>query len=166
MKVLVKTNKGLKNIGEGKIYSKKQLKLNELTGFIKVAPNLNNAALQARQQLNTGKVGNVESSGADVTNGQSAGSTSVSPDPTITVDVKSPQSIKTGQSILNKMTPTEKQNTDVDFIDGSKNNTANTSSNSSGMMNSSVTPKKVMDEMRKNSVPFSKKELSNFLSTL
>ena len=64
------------------------------------------------------------------------------------------------------MTPTEKQNTDVDFIDGSKNNTANTSSNSSGMMNSSVTPKKVMDEMRKNSVPFSKKELSNFLSTL
>ena len=48
MKILVKKNNGLVNIGEVKIYSKRQLRLNELDANIGMANGIQQAQMKAK----------------------------------------------------------------------------------------------------------------------
>ena len=161
MKVYVKKDKLIKLIGEGKTYSKKNLILREgISGFEPGAPNVSAAARDAATKLaSNGNLSDVTGSADDVTQGNAASANGNIQDPTITTDVKSPQSIQQTQNILNRMNPSEKANVDVKFIDGAKQKNNN-------MENSSVISRETLDEMRENSIPFTKSELTEFLKSI
>jgi hypothetical protein len=156
MKILVKKDNGLVNIGEGKIYSKSQLKLNEIEGdngttvtsTDTTTPNQGladgvkqlNKAPQANAFEKTvgGMDGNVKDDGT-----------------TLTMSKQVAQSAKGKQDANN-------------FIKMSQN-TTNGDQNKIRIVNtpsvqlSHKAPRKVLDELRKNSIPFTKKELHKFL---
>lgn len=162
MKIYAKKGDGLVKLGEGKIYTKSQLSLSEaaLSGFEQSAPNISAAARDASSKLAAnGNLKDVTGSADDLTAGSASASNGVVKDPSITVDVKSPQSISQTQGIVDRMTPDEKENTDIQFVDSTKNG-------ANGMMNSSVDPKATIDEMRENSIPFTKSELTEFLKSI
>jgi len=162
MKVYVKKDKMLKLLGEGKVFSKKDLVLKEsgVSGFERSAANVSAAARDAATKLAAnGNLTDVTGSADDITLGNGNSANGVSQDPVITTDVKSPQSIQQTQNILNRMNPTEKSNLDVKFVDGTKQRNG-------AMENSSVASKKTMDEMRENSIPFTKSELTEFLKSI
>ena len=116
MKVYVKKDKALKLLGEGKIYSKKDLLLREF--------------------------GNDNDGGTTVTS----------------TDTTTPnQGLTDGVKQLNK-TP------QADAFEKTVGDEASGINN--GLQTNSVAPRKVMDEMRRNSIPFTKKELSKFLNSL
>jgi len=157
MKVYVKKDKVLKLLGEGKIFSKKDLLLRELnqqmasTVSIQAAKNVNDGAMQFKQ---------AKAQNPTITQAMGAGDDMLTPatgtkDNQLVTNANSQESLNNTQSILNKMSPEERENTDVTYTDGSEN-----------MENSSVTPRKVMDEMRENSVPFTKSELTEFLKSI
>jgi len=153
MKIFVKKDNKLKPLGEGKIYSKSQLRLNEdkflTTGN---ADNLRQAMNQAKKvgsenpnsggyqvqfdqlngQTDSGEHINIDAS-TEMTGDQQSALERVFDDPNIEdakLTLKTPQQMKSDSNNIN------------------------------GMSESRIT------EMRKNSIPFTKKELSNFLSSL
>jgi len=161
MKVYVKKDKALKLLGEGTIYSKKDLLLREfgddndggttVTSTDTTTPN--QGLTDGVKQLNKtpqadafektvgGMDGNVKDDGS-----------------TLTMTKQAAQSAKGRQDANN-------------FIKMSQN-TTNGDQNKIRIVNtpsvqlSHKTPRKVMDEMRENSVPFTKSELTEFLKTL
>lgn len=160
MKILVKTDKGLKNMGEGRIYSKGQLKLSEAYTNGKVSLTLNpngqdvrasSVQTSAQNMLNTVPQATAVTLQADDVDGITAPTFSASDPRNDTVqqmDVKHATSAAITDAAENggtiQITKTDPQQSAME----SKGN------------------KKDIVEMRKNSIPFSKKELSNFLSTL
>lgn len=162
MKIMVKTDKGLRTLGEGRIYSKSQLRLIESSnigmpsnsGFLDNSVDIANGAQEADKIMNgNSTLNSVNVSGDDATSGKKAGN---SPDTVLNVNTKDPNSIKTTQSMMNNLSPLQKSNTDIRYYNGTKQQA----------LQSSVEPKKVMDEMRENSISFTKKELSEFLNSL
>lgn len=158
MKILVKKNNKLMSLGEGKIFSKRQLMLkeDEHTGFLSNSVNIESGARDAQAMMNKNSTltNGVDASADDATSGKKNGN---STDPEIRVNTKDQNSIKVAQHMINTMSPQERSNVDVNFFDGTKQQALQTNS---------VKSRKVMDEIRKNSIPFTKKELSNFLMEL
>ena len=166
MKVYVKKDKVLKLLGEGKVYSKKNLMLKEedmngdsntitLTndgeGSDSKTP-ANELGTDAAKELNT-----VNASGKNVQfNIQPNRVAGITPNNTITQNgTKSTPAVTVSQKDprLNTLIQKNAQN-------GYATNVVK------GLQTNSVLPKKVMDEMRANSVPFTKTELTEFLKSL
>lgn len=156
MEVLVKTDNGLQRLGEGKIFSKKQLKLREdnngLSAALGSANGLQQAQAKARSIMQThpgvtsakGEMGQMDSK-TDSNEGEGL---------TMQIDKDAPaQTVNKAQQALKGS-----EDATVEFVDNSKNS-------SSSSTNESRKNRKLM-EMRYNSVPFTKKELSSFLKSL
>ena len=147
MKILVKRNNGLVNLGEGKIYSKSQLKLNEdLDANIPQANGIQQAQLRAKQLMNR----NAGVTSASIEAGKADGQN----------DMQSSEGLKlevpvnaNGQQLAQAERMTKDQGADDAQITFTK-----PQSSSSFETNES----KII-EMRKNSIPFTKKELHKFL---
>ena len=163
MKILVKKNNGLVNLGEGRIYSKSQLRLNEIdsngdsntitltnTGEgtdSKSQPN--ELANDAKKELNT-----VNASGKKIQFSVQPNSVAgVTPNMSLTQNsTKAAPSVNVSQNdprLTTLMQTNAKNGYATNII--------------KGIQTSSVAPKKVLDELRKNSIPFTKKELHKFL---
>ena len=149
MKILVKRNNKLVNFGEGRIFSKSQLKLNEALGIdanIPQANGIQQAQMQAKQLMNR----NAGVTSASIDAGKADGQQ----------DSQSGEGLKlevpvnaTGKQLAQAERMTKDQGTDDAQITFTKPQT-----NSSFGTNESR-----IIEMRKNSIPFTKKELHNFL---
>lgn len=156
MKVYVKKDKGLKLLGEGKVYSKKDLLLKEAVGNVPYAPNLSTAAMKANQQAAETPANKVQMiSGGDLgnKNGQKR-------DVKVGFNTHDPNARHEVEQMVNRS-----DNPDgIDIL--MDTNPLTQSSDGSTLDTNSVTPRKVMDEMRANSVPFTKSELTAFLKSL
>ena len=147
MKVYVKKDKVLKLLGEGKVYSKKDLVLKEeeAVGNVAYAPNLSTAAMTANQQAAKTPANKVQViSGGDL--GNKNGQTRDVKVGFNTHDVNARHEV---EQMVNKSNNPDKIDVVMDTnpltqsLDGS-----------------------TLDEMRANSVPFTKKELTAFLKSL
>lgn len=155
MEVLVKTDNGLQRLGEGKIFSKKQLKLREdIDASLGSANGLQQAQQKAKKLINSNP--SVNSASADLGKLDGQKDTSSGEGTKIQLPVNAPA------SQLNQVQQMSKNqgNDDVE-VEFTKND----SSSSSSSTNESRKNRKLM-EMRYNSVPFTKKELSSFLKSL
>ena len=159
MKIYVKKDKALKLLGEGKVYSKKDLMLKEEDG---------NNALIGDGTPNDGKVNGI--SGMETATNKELASHPAEDGVSFDLDslTNSGQKLK-GDGISMTMTQ--------DQLKANKPQLSNMAQqmpgaevkimrNQPNMQMSSVTPRKVMDEMRANSVPFTKSELTEFLKSL
>ena len=156
MKVLIKKNDKLINIGEGKIYSKKQLKLNEFSKGIDAnigsAPDLKTAQITAQQMINRNPGVTSASADAGHLDGQQ--------------DYQSGEGIKleipvnaNGKQLAQAQRLAKDQNADDAQITFVKQQ-APSAINNNGLGESKIV------EMRKNSIPFTKKELNSFLNSI
>jgi hypothetical protein len=173
MKVYTKKNNGLRLLGEGMVFSKGQLMLKEQDG------NTNDASLGADVGSSNGKPLQF-----DATNGKNATSASQIEKNIANISSKT-SSIPNKQARLDigdvKWRTTSNINdnepgADVDIT--AQGNTQQDINNAVDQavkvraggvvmpLNQSVTPRKVMDEMRANSVPFTKTELTKFLKSI
>lgn len=160
MRILVKTNKGLRPLGEGRIYSKSQLKLNEVYTDGKVSLTLNpngqdvrasSVQTNAQNMLHTVPQATAVTLQADDVDGVTAPTFSASDprnDTVQQIDVKHATSAAITNAAKNggtlQITKTDPQTSAME----SKKN------------------KKNIVEMRNNSIQFTKKELGEFLSSL
>jgi hypothetical protein len=151
MKILIKKDNKLVNLGEGRIYSKKQLKLVE-NGFdanLGQANGIAQAQMQAKQLM--AKNPNVTSASADA--GKLDGQVDTNGGEGLKLEVPINAS---GNQLAQAQRMVKDQSADDAQITFTKQNTATTNS---------MSESKLM-EMRKSSIPFTKKELNAFLSTL
>lgn len=156
MEVLVKTDKGLQRLGEGKIFSKKQLKLKEgIAAAIGSANGLQQAQQKAKQILDQNP--NADSAKADL--GKLDGQNDTSTGEGIKIQVPVDKTNGAQLSNLQQMSKNQANN-DVE-IEFTKNDTNKSSSST----NESRKNRKLV-EMRYNSVPFTKKELRSFLKSI
>ena len=149
MKILVKKDNGLVNIGEGRIYSKSQLRLNEAIGLDANIPPTNGiqqAQLRAKQLMNQ----NAGISSASIDAGKADGQQDASNGEGLKLEL--PVNA-TGQQLAQAERMTKDQGADDAQITFTKPQ----SSSSLGTNESRIV------EMRKNSIPFTKKELHKFL---
>jgi hypothetical protein len=152
MEVLVKTDNGLQRLGEGKIFSKKQLKLKEgIDAAIGSANGLQQAQQKAKKLINQNP--SVDSASADLGKLDGQKDTSTGEGTTIQLPINA------SATQLNNVQRMSNDNVEVKFT---KNDTNNSSSSST---NESRKNRKLV-EMRYNSVPFTKKELSSFLKSI
>ena len=158
MKVYVKKDKVLKLLGEGKVFSKKELMLKEDEKL----------SLTADEEDGAEPVGNAVQKGVSELDsiGKDA-SYEIKPQNVAGGRVKPQTTVSNGAPL----TPTVTVNkNDPNLVNIVKTNTANGTGvkiqDVRGSVNSSVTPRKVMDEMRANSIPFTKSELTKFLKSL
>ena len=159
MKVYVKKDNGLKLLGEGKVYSRKDLVLKEQDG---------ENALIGDGTPDDGKVNGV--SGMETATNKELTSHPAEDGVSFGLDSlsNSGQKLK-GDGISMTMTQDQLRNNKPQI-----SNMANQMPgaevkimrNQPSMQMSSVAPRKVMDEMRANSVPFTKSELTEFLKNL
>lgn len=155
MEVLIKTNNGLQRLGEGKIFSKKQLKLREdIDAAIGSANGLQQAQQKAKKLINQNP--SVDSASADL------GKLDGQKDTSSGEGTKIQLPINASATQLNNVQQMSKNqaNDDVE-VEFTKNDTSNSSSSA----NESRKNRKLV-EMRYNSVPFTKKELSSFLKSI
>lgn len=154
MKIYSKKNNGLRLLGEGRVFSKKQLVLKEdgitLTSTASTTPGqaLSTApSVLSKAPTNTKSIviPNNQLDGNPKDNG-----------PTLKLN-KSTAQTADGKRAANNFV---KQNPDFGSVE-IENDNGNTQT-----LNNSVAPRKVMDEMRKNSIPFTKSELTRFLKTI
>lgn len=153
MQILVKTNKGLKNLGEGKLFSKGQLKLNEIDANIGMANGIQQAQLKAKQLMNQNAGVTSASAEAGKLDGESDMQSGEG------LELKVPVNA-TGQQLAQAQRMTRDQGADNAQITFTK-----PQSPSSSLNNNSLGESKIM-EMRRNSIPFSKKELNSFLNSI
>lgn len=151
MEVLIKTNNGLQRLGEGKIFSKKQLKLREdIDAAIGSANGLQQAQQKAKKLINQNP--SVDSASADL------GKLDGQKDTSSGEGTKIQLPINASATQLNNVQQIANDDVEVEF-------TKNDTSNSSSSANESRKNRKLV-EMRYNSVPFTKKELSSFLKSI
>lgn len=150
MRILVKTDKGLKNLGEGKIYSKSQLKLNELDANIGIANGIQQAQMKAKQLMNQNP--GVQSASADAgkLDGQQDRNNGEGLKMELPVDA-------TGAQLAQAQRAVKDQSADDMQITFTK------PQSSSSLMD---TNESRITEMRRNCIPFTKKELHKFLKNL
>ncbi len=149
--IIIKKNGRLVNLGEGKIYSKSQLKLNEIDANIGMANGIQQAQMKAKQLMNQNS--GVDSASADaghIDNQQ---------------DTMSGEGIKlelpvnaNAQQLAQAQRMAKDPSADDAQIVFTKNNSNNDISNPLG-------ESRIM-ELRRNSVPFTKSELGDFLKSL
>lgn len=154
MKVLVKKNNKLINLGEGRIYSKSQLKLNELNGIdanIGTANGVQQAQMKAKQLMNQNASVTSASADAGHLDGQNDSQSGEGLNLQVPINA-------TGKQLAQAQHMIKDQSADDAQITFTKQE--NPSSLNNGMSESKIV------EMRKNSIPFTKKELSSFLATL
>lgn len=165
MKVLVKTNKGLKILGEGKIYSKSQLRLNEVD---------NNGDSNTITLTNSGEGSESKAPPTEIANDAKKELSTVNASGKKTQFQVTPTSVA---GVTPNASMTQNSTQAPPAVDVSKNdprlpnllqkNAQNGySTNIIGLETSSIKSRKVMDEMRRNSIPFTKKELHKFLREL
>lgn len=155
MEVLVKTDNGLQRLGEGKIFSKKQLKLKEdIDAAIGSANGLQQAQQKAKKLINQNP--SVDSASADLgkLDGQKDTSTGEGTKIQLPINASATQLNNVQQMSKNEAN----DDVEVEF-------TKNDINNSSSSTNESRKNRKLV-EMRYNSVPFTKKELSSFLKSI
>ena len=159
MKVYIKKDKALKLLGEGKVYSKKDLILKE----------------QDDNKLVADASSNDESFGG-VSNAEKAIDTTLQKNPTADAASTDMASLGPKQNVGNGQGVVIRTN-QVDFEKnrGAFSNMAQRMPNAELQVDrgdgvqplvAHKTPRKVMDEMRENSVPFTKSELTEFLKSL
>ena len=153
MQILVKTNKGLKNLGEGKLFSKGQLKLNEIDANLGSANGIQQAQMKAKQLMNQNAGVTSASADAGKLDGQSDMQSGEG------LELKVPVNA-TGQQLAQAQRMTKDQGADDAQITFTKPQSPSSSLNSNNLGES-----KIM-EMRKNSIPFTKKELNSFLNSI
>jgi hypothetical protein len=152
MQILVKKNNKLVKLGEGRIYSKSQLKLNELNGLdanIGTANGIQQAQMKAKQLMNQNA--GVTSASADAGKLDGQNDTQGGEGVELRVPVNA-----TGPQLAQAQRMVKDQGSDDAQITFTKPQ----SSTSNGLGESKIV------EMRRNSIPFSKKELSSFLNSL
>ena len=147
MKILVKRNNNLINLGEGKIYSKSQLRLNELDANIGMANGIQQAQMKAKQLMSQ----NAGVDSASVEAGKADGQNDTNSGEGLKLEV--PVNA-TGKQLAQAQRMTRDQSADDAQITFTKPQT------SSSLMD---TNESRIVEMRKNSIPFTKKELHKFL---
>lgn len=149
MKILVKKNNKLMSLGEGKIYSKSQLTLKEaIDANIGMANGIQQAQMKAKQLMNQNP--GVESASADAgkLDGQADRSSGEGLKLEVPVDA-------TGQQLSQAQRMVKDQSADDAQITFTKPQSQSVMNNESRII-----------EMRKNSIPFTKKELHKFLIDL
>ena len=152
MKILVKKDNGLVNLGEGKIYSKSQLRLNE-NGFVATAPdakNIRQFVTQGSKMLNQNPNVKLVQNQLGQMDQQKDSSSGEGLKVSIPANATGAQISR----VQNMASRPENDDMSIDLTPA----TSNTSSDSSSIANES----KII-EMRKNSIPFTKKELHKFL---
>ena len=156
MQVIIKKNNKLVKLGEGRIYSKSQLKLNELNGLDAnlTAGNvpingIQQAQMRAKQFMNQNAGVTSASADAGKLDGQNDTQGGEGVELRIPVNATGPQLAQAQRMVKD-------QGSDDAQITFTKPQT----STSNGLGESKIV------EMRRNSIPFSKKELSNFLNSL
>jgi hypothetical protein len=147
MKILVKRNNNLINLGEGRIYSKSQLRLNELDANIGMANGIQQAQMKAKQLMNQ----NAGVDSASVEAGKADGQNDANSGEGLKLEV--PVNA-TGKQLAQAQRMTKDQSADDAQITFTKPQTSSSSMN---------TNESRIVEMRKNSIPFTKKELHKFL---
>lgn len=160
MKIFIKRDNGLKKLGEGKIYSKSQLKLNEDFTNGKVSLTLNpngqdvrasSVQTSAQNMLHQVPQATAVTVQADDIDGVTAPTFSPNDPRNDTV-----QQLTTKNASSAAVQNAAKNGGTIQITKDDQQQTA---------MESKKTSNKIV-EMRKNSIPFSKKELSDFLSSL
>lgn len=152
MKILVKKNNKLFNLGEGKIYLKKELKLNEINGIdanIGSANGIQQAQMKARQLMNRNPSVTSASADAGKLDGQSDKNSGEGTEFRLPTDA-------TGQQLAQAQNIVRNQSADDVQITFTKPENQNGSS----------TNESRIIEMRRNSIPFTKKELNKFLKEI
>ena len=147
MKILVKRNNNLINLGEGRIYSKSQLRLNELDANIGTANGIQQAQMKAKQLMNQ----NAGVDSASVEAGKADGQNDTNSGEGLKLEV--PVNA-TGNQLAQAQRMTRDQSADDAQITFTKPQTSSSSMD---------TNESRIIEMRRNSIPFTKKELHKFL---
>lgn len=147
MKILVKRNNNLINLGEGRIYSKSQLRLNELDANIGTANGIQQAQMKAKQLMNQ----NAGVDSASVEAGKADGQKDTNSGEGLKLEV--PVNA-TGNQLAQAQRMTRDQSADDAQITFTKPQTSSSSMD---------TNESRIIEMRRNSIPFTKKELHKFL---
>lgn len=166
MKVFKKINNGLMELGEGKLYSKSQLKLNEAdTNGNSDTITLTNSGEGTDAKSTPSEIVNDSNKELNAVNASGkktqfqvppTGVAGVTPNTSLTQNsTQSPPSVSVSKNDPRLATLIQKN---------AQNGYATNIVKSS--ITSSVAPRKVMDEMRRNSILFTKKELHNFLSEI
>lgn len=150
MQVIIKKNNRLVKLGEGRMYSKSQLKLNELDANIGMANGIQQAQMKAKQLMN--RNAGVTSASADAGKLDNQNDTQSGEGVELRVPVNA-----TGPQLAQAQRMVKDQSSDDAQITFTK---PQTSATDNGLGESRII------EMRKNSIPFSKKELSSFLKSL
>ena len=150
MKIYVKKNGKLNILGEGKIYSKSQLRLNEggIDANIPVSDNLKQAQIKAQQMINRDPSVTSASADAGKLDGQKDTQSGEG------LQVKLPINAN-AQQLNQAQQMTKGQNADDVQITFDKSKPTSDNLGESRII-----------EMRKNAIPFSKKELSSFLKEI
>ena len=152
MQVLVKKGDKLLKLGEGRIYSKSELKLNEVNGFdanIGQANGIQQAQMKAKQLMNQNAGVTSASADAGKLDGQKDTQGGEG------IELKVPVNAN-GQQLAQADRMVKNQGADDAQITFTKpQDSSSFGTNESKIM-----------EMRKNSIPFTKKELSSFLNSL
>ena len=152
MQVIIKKNNKLVKLGEGRIYSKSQLKLNELNGIdanIGTANGIQQAQMKAKQLMNQNA--GVTSASADAGKLDNQNDTQGGEGVELRVPINA-----TGPQLAQAQRMVKDQGSDDAQITFTKPQTS---------MDNGLGESKIV-EMRRNSIPFSKKELSSFLNSL
>ena len=155
MKIFVKKDNGLKQLGEGRIYSKSQLKLNEFTnGKVSLTLNPNGQDVRASS---------VQTSAQNMLHQvPQATAVTVQADDIdgVTAPTFSPSDPRndTVQNITAK-------NATSAAVQNAAKNGGTIQITKDDPQNNGLGESRII-EMRRNSIPFSKKELSNFLNSL
>jgi len=152
MQVIIKKNNKLVKLGEGRIYSKSQLKLNELNGLdanIGTANGIQQAQMKAKQLMNQNAGVTSASADAGKLDGQNDRQSGEG------IELKVPVNAN-GNQLAQAQRMVKDQGADDAQITFTKPQTSTTN----GLGESKIV------EMRRNSIPFSKKELSSFLNSL
>lgn len=154
MKILVKRNNGLLNLGEGRIYSKSQLRLNEdVENALIGDATPNDEKVSGTGSLQT--TVNKELTAHPQEDGVSVGLDSLN---------NSGQKLKgDGTNIKMSQQQLAQNKTQISNLAAQMPGAQLTIMRGNGVINNSVAPRKVLDELRKNSIPFTKKELHKFL---
>jgi hypothetical protein len=162
MKVYVKKDKALKLLGEGKVYSKKDLVLKEQDGENALIGDVTSNDEQLQGATGLQNAVNKKSAENPAADGWSAELGNLNQ------GGGSAQQNGNGVIQLTKSQlaqPQTKQMLDRTRITN-PNMQVNVMNDDKVQLAAHKTPKKVMDEMRENSVPFTKKEMTEFLKSL
>ena len=154
MKVYTKKNNGLRLLGEGMVFSKGQLMLKE-EGVIAQA-NKDGQDFESESEAVNSINQTLQKPGVD-------GVVLNKKDTPIARNTPYNKQLDDTQTVIQKNQLNTSTLTDL-VKDG--NGEVLVKNNNGGIENSSVAPRKVMDEMRANSVPFTKTELTKFLKSI